>query len=123
MDRDEVWRTIHAERTALADLLESLSADEWEQPSLCAGWRVREVAAHVISSPQTGVAHLVGAMWRARGSFNRCIDDEARRAAARPVADIVADYRRLDGSRRRPPGTSHLDPLLDVLVHRLAVGS
>ena len=47
MDRDEVWRAIDAERISLADLLDSLGEREWETPSLCAGWRVRDVAAHL----------------------------------------------------------------------------
>jgi len=117
MERDGVWRTIHAERAALADLLESLSDEEWERPSLCQGWTVRHVAAHVISSPQAAPGELAVAMLRARGNFNRCIADEAKRSAARPVHEIVADYRRLHGSRRHPLGTRSLDPLLDVLVH------
>ena len=47
MDRDEVWRAIDGERVSLADLLDSLGDQEWETPSLCAGWRVRDVAAHL----------------------------------------------------------------------------
>lgn len=118
MDRDEVWRTIHAGRAAMADLLETLSDDELARPSLCAGWTVRDVAAHVISSPQATLRSTAVALWRARGSFNRLIDQETKRQGARPVEQIVADFRRLDGSRRHPPGTRSLDPLLDVLVHQ-----
>ena len=117
MDADEVWRTVDRERSRLADLLEQLTADEWERASLCAGWSVRHVAAHVISSPQATVASVAAGLWRARGSFDRCIHDEALRRADRPVRAIVADYRRLAGSRRHPVGTTRLDPLLDVLVH------
>jgi uncharacterized protein (TIGR03083 family) len=117
MDRDAAWRVIHQERARLADLLADLTADEWEQPSLCAGWSVRHVAAHVISSPQATPWSLVSAMTRARGNFNRCIDEQARAWAARPTEVIVEDYRRLDGSRRHPLGTTYRDPLLDVLVH------
>jgi uncharacterized protein (TIGR03083 family) len=117
MDRDRTWRTIDAERAALADLLEGLSGEEWERPSLCAGWTVRDVAAHVISSPQATPGDVALAMVRARGDFNRCIHDEAKRLSARPVEAIVADYRRLAGSRRHPLGTTCVDPLLDVLVH------
>ena len=117
MDRDQVWRHIDEQRAALADLLGTLGPDEWDQPSLCAGWRVRDVAAHVISSPQAGLGSVSLALLRARGNFNRCMFNEARRAGACPTAQIVADYRRYAGSRRRPPGTTYLDPLLDVLVH------
>lgn len=117
MDVNEVWRTVDAERAALADLLETLSPQDWKQASLCAGWTVRDVAAHVISSPQATPASVTLAMLRARGNFNRCMYDSAKRLAARPVEQIVADYRRLAGSRRHPLGTSPLDPMLDVLVH------
>lgn len=37
------------EREEFADLLAGLSPPQWEHPSLCARWRVREVVAHVLS--------------------------------------------------------------------------
>ena len=37
------------ERTDLADFLSTLTAEQWEAPSLCDGWRVRDVVAHVMS--------------------------------------------------------------------------
>jgi len=117
VDEDQIWQTIHAERAALADVLRTLTPAEWEQPSLCLGWTIRDVAAHVISSPQATVGQVMAAMVRARGSFNRCMFDEAKRRSARPTERIIADYRRLAKSRRHPPGTTRLDPLLDVLVH------
>lgn len=115
--KDEVWLAIYRERSALADLLETLSPEQWEGASLCAGWTVRDVAAHVVSSADFGLGEAVVGAVRARGNFNRMMFDDARRRAARPTAQIIADYRRLDGSRRHPPGTTRLDPLMDVLVH------
>lgn len=117
MRPEAVWDTIHTERAALADLLETLSPGEWECPSLCRGWTVRHVAAHVISSPQARLGPTALALARARGNFDRCIHDAAVVSAQRPVEQIVADYRRFAGSRRHPPGTTQLEPLLDVLVH------
>ena len=38
-----------AERTDLADFLATLTLDQWDAPSLCARWRVRDVVAHVMS--------------------------------------------------------------------------
>ena len=38
-----------AERTDLADFLATLTPEQWEAPSLCEGWRVRDVVAHVMS--------------------------------------------------------------------------
>ncbi|WP_156657977.1 maleylpyruvate isomerase family mycothiol-dependent enzyme [Mycobacterium kyorinense] len=37
------------ERAEFAELLAGLSPAQWEQPSLCAQWRVRDVVAHVLS--------------------------------------------------------------------------
>ena len=47
MDSDTVWQHIDDERAWLADLLESLAQEAWQQPSLCEGWTVRDVAAHL----------------------------------------------------------------------------
>lgn len=33
----------------LADFLETLTPQRWDAESLCQGWRVRDVAAHVVS--------------------------------------------------------------------------
>jgi uncharacterized protein (TIGR03083 family) len=38
-----------AERTALADLLETLTPEQWQAQTLCDDWRVRDVVAHVMS--------------------------------------------------------------------------
>ena len=54
MDREESWQVIAEQRLTLARLLEGLSEAEWEHPSLCAGWRVRDVAAHVAMAPLPG---------------------------------------------------------------------
>ncbi|WP_191094012.1 maleylpyruvate isomerase N-terminal domain-containing protein [Nocardia colli] len=43
-----VRRLLADERPDLVSLLRTLSADEWESPSLCAGWRVRDVAGHLL---------------------------------------------------------------------------
>jgi uncharacterized protein (TIGR03083 family) len=117
MERDEVWRTVERSRLALADLLDGLAPDEWEQPSLCAGWRVREVAAHLTLAPQFALLDGAAAVIRAGGRFHRMIDQTARRKAAQPTATLVAELRAHAGSRRLPPGTNHLNTLFDVLVH------
>jgi uncharacterized protein (TIGR03083 family) len=117
MGGEDTWRAVDTARAALADELETLTEAEWERPSHCPCWTVPHVAAHVISSPQATAAGVAAAMWRARGDFNRCVRDEAIRHGARPPAEIVADYRRLAGSRRTPPGVTVEVALLDVVVH------
>jgi uncharacterized protein (TIGR03083 family) len=55
------------ERQEFADFLEGLSPEQWEQPSLCALWRVRDVVAHVISYEELSRWQLVRRF--ARGGF------------------------------------------------------
>lgn len=116
MDEDAVWAAIDRERLDLADLLEDLSDEEWAHPSLCAGWRIRDVAAH-LALAHTGRAQAVVGILRAGGSFDRMIRDTARRHATVPTKQVIAEIRAMGGSRRRAPGVTHLEPLLDILVH------
>jgi uncharacterized protein (TIGR03083 family) len=116
MDRDDVWRTIDQQRAELADLMETFTEADWETPSLCAGWRVRDVAAH-LTLAQMGMVAGLGAAIRARGSFNRMIHDTAVRQAERPVGDYPVLLRAMLGSRRKAPFVSDIEPMLDQLVH------
>lgn len=114
---DAVWQAIDRERRSLADLLDDLDATEWEAPSLCTGWRVLDVAAHLALAHTGPVAAAVGAV-RARGSFDRMVHDTAVRHARRTsTGELTAQLRAMVGSRRHAPGITPLEPLIDVLVH------
>ena len=116
MDLDDVWRTIDQQRTSLADLFDDLAPSEWESPSLCTDWRVRDVAAH-LTLAHTGLGGAAVNALRARGSFNRMIRDTALRQARLPVDSYAPALRAMVGSRRKAPGITPLEPLTDVLVH------
>jgi uncharacterized protein (TIGR03083 family) len=113
---DDVWRAIDAERTGLADLLDDLTVDEWAAPSLCAGWRVRDVAAHLTLAHMPPLSAALTAL-RARGSFDRMIRDSALRQATLPCDEFARRIRAMVGSRRTAPFVTPLEPLIDVLVH------
>lgn len=117
MDANEVWAHVHTERDRLAQLLGYLAQDDWNHPTLCSGWAVRHVAAHVISSADASAGTVIGAMWRGRGSFNRAMYLEGLRLGADSPDDILARFERNRESRRHPLGTTHWEPLLDALVH------
>lgn len=118
MDKESSWLIIDQQRSALADLLETLAPDEWSTPSLCEGWTVRDVAAHLSLAATTSTLEALGGLVRARGNVDRMIRDVTRaRAGTRSTRQIVADLRGIVGSRRLAPGTFWRDPLLDILVH------
>jgi len=118
MDKDTSWAVIDRQRAVLADLLGNLAPHEWSEPSLCEGWTVRDVAAHLSMAATAPAKEVFGYVVRARGNFDRMIHDSAvERAQERSPAQIVADLRGIVGSRKLAPGTFWRDPLLDVLVH------
>jgi uncharacterized protein (TIGR03083 family) len=116
MITDHVWRTIDDERGRLADLMADLSEEEWRTPSLCAGWTVRDVAAH-LTLAHLGVREALPAVLRAGGSFDRMVRDTARRQARLPVEEFPRRLRAMVGSRRTAPFITPLEPLTDVLCH------
>lgn len=42
------WRIYAAERADVHDFLASLTPAQWDEPSLCEGWRIRDVAVHLL---------------------------------------------------------------------------
>jgi uncharacterized protein (TIGR03083 family) len=119
MDSEASWRVIREQRLTLAEVLDDLTDAEWARPSLCDGWRVRDVAAHVAMAPQVPtVAFMVTEAVRARGSFHRLNHDVAvRHADTRSAAELVAELRTHAASRRLPAVTNYRNILFDVLVH------
>ncbi|MFK0210922.1 maleylpyruvate isomerase family mycothiol-dependent enzyme [Streptomyces sp. NPDC090298] len=89
-----VGDAIAAERRELADLLDTLRDEQWNAPSLCAGWRVREVAAHMSMGFRLSLHATLGALVRARGNLHRMTDRVARRDAAAHAPTALAAFLR-----------------------------
>jgi uncharacterized protein (TIGR03083 family) len=118
MDAEASWRVSDKERLSLADLLEGLTDAEWSSPSLCTGWRVRDVAAHVALAPQPpSVWTMLVEGVRAGGRFHKLNHDMSVRHAEDSGSDLVAQLREHAGSRRLPKVTNYRNILFDILVH------
>ena len=81
----EYWSAVRSLRLGIADVLESLDVQEWDAPSLCRGWRVRDVAGHVavVTTITTwrmlAVAPVKKIAPRPRGSISRAASRPARK--------------------------------------------
>lgn len=115
MDDSQIWAHIDEQRSDLADFLDTLAPEQWEAPSLCPGWAVRNVAAHITHST-TNWAKLSLELLRSGLRFN-ALTLRMGREDQRTPEEITAAMRAMVGGRRRPPGTAVADPLMDVLVH------
>ncbi|MCY0905969.1 maleylpyruvate isomerase family mycothiol-dependent enzyme [Arthrobacter sp. H14-L1] len=100
--------TVAAERRAFSDVLESRSEQDWNTPSLCAGWRVREVVTHMTMPLRFSAPRFIGEMIRSRGSFARMADRVARRDAQAPTRKLLEPWRSNEDtpSARRPCASS-----------------
>lgn len=119
MDRDTLWGHIHHERATLARTLRTLTPEQWQHDSLCAGWTVKDVAAHIISTPQMGFGRTLGLFARNLGrGYNTMIFRETKRLAeSQTTEQILADFETYATSRRKVATTTTIEPLIDALVH------
>ena len=116
MNPDELWAAIDAQRLRTTDLLEALAPEEWSVPSLCQGWTVRDVAAHLTLQQMTLGSALLSAL-RHPGSLNHIINASARTKALLPTEQLIAEIGAMCGSRRHNIGVTPLETLIDIVVH------
>jgi uncharacterized protein (TIGR03083 family) len=122
MDDATLREAVVAERTELAAMLGELTPEQWAAPSLCAGWRVREVVAHMTMPFRLSVAGFAAGMARARGNFDRMADRQARRDTERlSDAELLASLRDNIEHPWRPPGGGVAGALSHDVVHGLDI--
>ncbi len=114
---DEYWDRVRTMRLRLADFLETLTPDEWGAPSLCAGWRVRDVAGHLSLVPTITTWEMLAAAPRAGFDPNRINTLLARRYGSVPPAEIVRRIRDHAGERRTAKALDVRNSLFDIVVH------
>lgn len=99
----DVWALVRAEREATIRDLEGLTDEQWGRPSLCEGWSVHDVAAHLVANAQNTAVGVVWAMVRARFDFDRQNDQTMRRARGATPQETVQRLREVAGRTSGPP--------------------
>jgi uncharacterized protein (TIGR03083 family) len=104
-----------AERRDLAAYLRTLTDADWNAESLCAGWSVKDVVAHVVSYEELGVAGLLKRF--VKGRVVHANDVGVREFAGATPADLM-DF--LEGHLRPrglTAGFGGMIGLVDATVH------
>ena len=78
-----------AERGDLRELLTGLSPEEWRAPSLCTGWSVQDVVAHMLSYEELSTRQLAERFIRGRLRVDRTNAIGLREYAGRTPAELV----------------------------------
>ncbi len=111
-----------AERRRLAGLLAGLTRAQWAHPSLCSGWRVREVVAHITLPYRHSGPRVIGGIIAARGRFNVFADRIARRDTERfSDAELLASLEQNTQHPWKPPGGGQLGALSHDVIHGLDI--
>jgi uncharacterized protein (TIGR03083 family) len=118
----ELPAQIAAERRELARVLSDLPALAWNADTLCAGWRVREVVAHMTMPFRYSAARFAAELARSGGRFNLMSDRVARRdAAAVSAADLLSVLQANATHPWKPPGGGYVGALTHDVIHGLDI--
>lgn len=114
----DVYALATRNRLLAADMFAGLDEAQWATPSLCAGWTVREVCAHLV--PPAGgfrLLSLVRDVVRFRGDLARMVDVTTRQRAVAPTEELVADLRDRAGEQLTVPVVGVHGPMVDTAIH------
>ncbi|USQ76283.1 maleylpyruvate isomerase family mycothiol-dependent enzyme [Ornithinimicrobium cryptoxanthini] len=113
---EQVWSVVHADRRRLADDLEGLSPEQWASSSLCPGWTIHDVLAHLVDTARTGRLSFVRDLIAARLDFDRANERGIARVKAADPTETVTRLRQVADLTRTPP--ANLDTrLVESIVH------
>ena len=115
-DNASTWLKIHAERTALAETIEALTPEQWKAPSLCTGWTIGFLAAHVLAGAEQTQGHFVRGMAASGFRFNAFMERDAL-DRSQLTAQQVADRLRLRTTTTNHPPAPVVAMLGEVVVH------
>jgi uncharacterized protein (TIGR03083 family) len=118
---EQLLAAIADERRSLADMFSTLTDAQWATPSLCSGWTVREVAAHLLTPFRMSMPKMILGMVAAKGDFNKLADKIARRDAQLPTSELVSILRKNADTKFKPPGAGYDAPLTDNILHGLDI--
>lgn len=116
VDRVALWEAVHEERGRLVEDLQDLPEDQWELPSLCPGWSVHDVVAHLVDAATTTRLGFVRQMVVARLDFALANEHGILRHRADRPAGTLQRLRDVVWRTDTPPGPA-ATRLVEAFVH------
>jgi len=98
-----VWPLVHAERAALAADLADLTDQQWATPSLCTGFTVRQVLAHLTAGASLGPVRWLAGVIRCRFDFDKMVAMRLAGQLGATPAETLARFRRVVTSTIKAP--------------------
>jgi uncharacterized protein (TIGR03083 family) len=113
---EDIWPVVHAERRALAADLANLTPEQWATPSLCTGWSVHDVLAHMVATAKETPPRFLVGMLTSGFRLSRMTEKRIAEERAGGPAATLAAFRAVENATSAPPGPK-LSWLGEALVH------
>lgn len=111
-----IWPVVHTERQAMIDDLELLEPAQWRTESLCPGWDVHDVLAHLVDTAKTTRLGFIRRMLTAGFDFDRANAMGVAREKATDPVQTLAKFRAMKMRRSTPPAAL-ATRLVEAFVH------
>ena len=112
----DVWPVVHNERTALAEDLTPLSEDQWTTPSLCSGWTVQDVVAHMTATAKITPASFFPKFLGSGFSLGRMQSKDIAVERGGSASEALSRFEAVIESEKRPPGPKET-MLGETIIH------
>ncbi|MEU4399107.1 maleylpyruvate isomerase family mycothiol-dependent enzyme [Micromonospora orduensis] len=113
----EIMAMISDERRRAADLIDALTPEQLDAPSLCGSWTVRQVAAHLVAPFAARRRWFLPILLRSRFNLHEANARLAEMVARRPAGQISALLRENAETPFRAPRVGYFGQLTDLQVH------
>ena len=115
-DDAKTWMLIHSERKALAATLAGLMPAQWEAPSLCASWTIKDMAAHVLVGAEQTPGRFARGIAASGFRFDEMTKRDVRSLARLRPEEIVDRLGQRTSTTNHPPAPV-MAMLGEVVVH------
>ncbi|WP_066039199.1 maleylpyruvate isomerase family mycothiol-dependent enzyme [Herbiconiux solani] len=112
----DTWAAVHDERRALSADLAQVDPARWADASLCSGWDIHDVVAHLIDSATTTRLGFARRMLAARFDFDRDNEVGVSRERRSSPAETLAAFDRIVPATATPPA-ARATRLVEAVVH------
>jgi uncharacterized protein (TIGR03083 family) len=112
----DIWAPVRPEREALAADLQAIDEAAWATPSLCSGWTVRDVLAHLTALARMTPPKFFQKLLASGFNFSRLQARDITVEKGSSVEETLARFRRVTARKNRLPGQDKT-ALGETLVH------
>ena len=112
----DVWNVVHTERESLIEDLSVLPDGQWNTPSLCKGWTVHDVLAHLVDDARTTRFSFIRGLILAGFNFNRLNQNGVNRERRHNPQETLAAFQQ-EAHRTGSAPAPLASRLVEIIVH------